>query len=580
MNRAGGDMRRVTTRAGVLAALILFLGAGTALAAPPYTSVKETYIVPTRPGDIYVEVTRPVDNGQLVRGPAILTYSPYSVLGRGGYGDVSRGYVKIFADVVGTGNSGGCYDYGGDGEKQSGYDLVEWIARQPWSTGKVGMTGGSYNGTTAIAAAVTRPPHLTTVVPEAAISRWYEYAFSGGIRYLDNTENPADEGFDTPLAFDFGLAVPPPIDAQDPTWADRVASTVRVCDEVEHTMHGYDFDTPDYDAFWQERDFVQSAGSVKIPVLLAYNWGDWNVKQEESVNFFRALKTSSSRHLYAGTRYSGHGTPGGGYAAAKTAWFDHYLMGISNGANLMPTVTSQTSTYDAAAEWNAGPWPKTTAVTLSAQEDKTDPDYRWKLLPAFTTPAAPTAATFVSTGANTESVANANPRTNQAWLWFESPALTTDVRIFGEVKVTLWSTIARRWITYTPTIVDIDPAKRLIGPGTLLAQDDRGLISVTRGWLDTRYRNSLKSQELVTPGTSFSTVVVTKPTDYTFKAGHLIGLQVQTEIAEWSVPKPADPSCTSPTCNVVRIDWEGGQTRVVLPIVGSVSKPSKLFAAQ
>jgi len=135
----------------------------------------ETYIAPTRHGQIYVEVVRPVDSaGNTVRAPAIFTLSPYSVLGRNGDASryVPRGYARVWADVVGTGNSGGCYDYGGIREKESGYDLVEWIARQPWSTGKVAMIGGSYNGTTANATAVMRPPHLTTIVPEAAISRW------------------------------------------------------------------------------------------------------------------------------------------------------------------------------------------------------------------------------------------------------------------------------------------------------------------------------------------------------------------------------------------------------------------------
>jgi len=66
-----------------------------------------------------------------VKGPAIFTYSPYSVLGSNGDQDrwVPRGYVRVWADVVGTGNSGGCYDYGGTREKRTGHALVEWIAR-------------------------------------------------------------------------------------------------------------------------------------------------------------------------------------------------------------------------------------------------------------------------------------------------------------------------------------------------------------------------------------------------------------------------------------------------------------------
>ena len=111
-------LRGLASRIAVLATLIFFFGAvSTALAGPPYTSVKSSHIVPTRHGDLYVEVTRPLDSGQMVPGPAIITYSPYSVLGRGGYWRRQPRLREVFADVVGTGNSGGCYDYGGKREK-------------------------------------------------------------------------------------------------------------------------------------------------------------------------------------------------------------------------------------------------------------------------------------------------------------------------------------------------------------------------------------------------------------------------------------------------------------------------------
>ncbi len=309
----------LTLAVGLVAGLIATGGAPAA--AKDFEILNETYVVETRDAQIYVEVARPVDGTKTVKAPAILTYSPYSVLSSGGrtagWDDyITDGYARVFADVVGTGNSGGCYDYGGMREKRTAYDLVEWIAKQKWSTGKVAMTGGSYNGTTANAAAVMRPPHLTTIVPEAAISRWYGYAYSGGIRYAMNSEalgpqGPGavdDEGLDTPLLFDFGFAIPPPTDPTDPTWASRVQSSITPCDEITHTEHGYD-DTPDYDKFWTKRDYLRDAHKITIPVLVAANWGDWNVKQEESWNWFKALKNSEKRVLYMGTRWKGHGPP-------------------------------------------------------------------------------------------------------------------------------------------------------------------------------------------------------------------------------------------------------------------------------
>ena len=300
------------------------------------------------------------------------------------------------------------------------------------------------------------------------------------------------------------------------------------------------------------------------------------MKQENSINFYRALTGSVNRKLYAGTRWQGHGTPGGDFQTTVDAWFDHYLLGVPNGIEKMPDVHSQMSTYDGPTAWYAGAWPKTTNVTLFPQYVSAA-EYPWRLLPSSpkSTATSPQ-ATFLSTGRNTETYANTNPRANDGWLWFETPRLAQDVRIFGEVRVLLWSTIQRTWITYTPTIVDVDPAQRLLGPGLALALDTQGQYSATRGWLDTRYRQSLATQTLIDPGQAFGTTIVEKPQDYTFKKGHFIGLNVQTEINEWSLPK-AYSACTSVVCNTVRVNWEKGETTVTLPVVNAPRTPATLF---
>ena len=81
-----------------------------------------------------------------------------------------------------------------------------------------------------------------------------------------------------------------------------------------------------------------------------------------------------------------------------------------------------------------------------------------------------------------------------------------------------------------------------------------------------------------TPGQPFGTTIVEKPQDYTFKKGHFIGLNVQTEIDDWSLPK-AYPGCTSVVCNTVRVNWEKGQTTVTLPVVNAPKSPAALFVA-
>jgi X-Pro dipeptidyl-peptidase len=590
---------RTSRRTFFALALVVCLTGGVLFAAPapadpPYQmSEPKEFIVKTPLGGIFVEAILPLKDGKPVTAPTILTYSPYSVLGRNGDANVwvPRGYARLYADVVGTGNSGGCWDYGGNAEKKTGYKVVEWIADQKWSNGKVAMTGGSYNGTTAIATATTKPPHLVTIVPEAAIGRWYDYAFSGGIRYAWTNEaighqgpdSVADEGLDTPLAFDFGFAIPPPTDVQNEGWADRVASTITPCDEVAHTEHGYD-QTPDYDKFWRERDYVKDLDKVKIPVLVAHNWGDWNVKQVEAWDVFHALKNSRKRVLFTGTRWVGHGVPGGDYQKAKTAWMDHYLLGNDTGANKFPSVVSQTSDSEGPGKWFEG-MPHTTDVSLFAQFVPVRPgsgQYQWQLLPRRPEPPgialADTTASFPSTNINTESHANHHMRQNHDWQWFESPPLKQDTRIFGEIKVQVYLSTSREWVTMTPTVVDVDLDDHLVVSGQHVGSTDpSSLISVTRGWLDSRYRSGLAKQVPMKNG-KVTMTVVEKPQDYTFKAGHIIGLSIQTEILEWSLPKPYP--CDSEACVNVQVNWQEGKSRLIIPVVGHVHDAADLFGGK
>lgn len=85
-----------------------------------------------------------------------------------------RGYVVVAVDSRGTYNSEGAFDPFDPKHKSDGYDLVEWIANQPWSNGKVGMIGASYGGWTQWWTASTAPPHLSAIVPECAPSDQFE----------------------------------------------------------------------------------------------------------------------------------------------------------------------------------------------------------------------------------------------------------------------------------------------------------------------------------------------------------------------------------------------------------------------
>ncbi len=97
--------------------------------------------------------------------PVILTRTPYGKDTM--YGPATHkaylkaGYIRVVQDVRGKFKSEGEYA-AFENDIEDGYDTIEWIARQPWSNGKVGMVGPSAMGIATDLAAMAAPPHLVT----------------------------------------------------------------------------------------------------------------------------------------------------------------------------------------------------------------------------------------------------------------------------------------------------------------------------------------------------------------------------------------------------------------------------------
>ncbi len=120
--------------------------------------------------------------GQTEPLPVVFTLTPYigdSYHERGLY-FARHGYVFVLVDVRGRGSSGGRFTPFAQ-EARDGYDVVEFLARQPWSNGKVAMWGGSYAGYDQWATLKAAPPHLATIVPAAAVHPGLDFPDSGGI---------------------------------------------------------------------------------------------------------------------------------------------------------------------------------------------------------------------------------------------------------------------------------------------------------------------------------------------------------------------------------------------------------------
>ncbi|HVE74721.1 MAG TPA: CocE/NonD family hydrolase [Mycobacteriales bacterium] len=166
-----------------------------------FETAKEKTSIPAADGTkLYTEVTRPTKAGKY---PVILELSPYhgtladregtrifpgpvdasnKKIGLTGY-FAPRGYAVVMVDLRGTGRSGGCLDHMGPKDQSDAKAVVEWAASQPWSNGRVGMTGHSYVGSTPQMAAAQNPKGLVTIVPSAGLGAMYHHEFQDGVPY-------------------------------------------------------------------------------------------------------------------------------------------------------------------------------------------------------------------------------------------------------------------------------------------------------------------------------------------------------------------------------------------------------------
>jgi uncharacterized protein len=137
--------------------------------------------IPARDG-VKLNATVFTPHGQKQPLPVIFTFTPYigdSYTDRAVY-FAKHGYVYALVDVRGRGNSGGEFEPFVN-EGHDGYDVVEWLAKQPYCNGKVTMWGGSYAGFDQWTVLKESPPHLATIVPAAAAHPGVDFPFQYNI---------------------------------------------------------------------------------------------------------------------------------------------------------------------------------------------------------------------------------------------------------------------------------------------------------------------------------------------------------------------------------------------------------------
>jgi putative CocE/NonD family hydrolase len=204
------------------------------------------------------------------RFPVVLEMTPYGRNGVCGCTTpdtfATRGIIGVVADVRGTGGSGGSLkdNYFSPREARDGYDLVEYFATRPYSTGKVGMTGGSYLGITQYLTAEQQPPHLAVITPIVALSDLYRDAYThGGIPNLSfDAQYIGVQGGPGALSAN-----------NDPSLlADTVQS--KLGQSPPGTIAFDYLARPDDDPFYRARSPIYHAADITVPTLIVGQWHD------------------------------------------------------------------------------------------------------------------------------------------------------------------------------------------------------------------------------------------------------------------------------------------------------------------
>lgn len=274
---------------------------------------------------------------------------------------VRNGYAAAFFSVRGTGNSGGCLEFGGPAAQQDQAVLVDWLAAQQWSNGRVGMGGLSAMGTTPWEAAVRAPGALKTIVVSGIIIDWYTLQHTPqGATY------PIVPFFDAQIRASYSL-LPPLGGGPEHATAGRVpVIPERACPQTadHHVEQTRAFATDFRDAtYWDSRRLIDRLDEVTSAVLLAHGFLDQeqHAFQESAV---WATATNAPKRQVVGQW--GHEFPLPERASLDPAWrnntwsplliewLDFWLKGIGEPPEHLGRVDYQ----DSAKTWRqSSSWP-------------------------------------------------------------------------------------------------------------------------------------------------------------------------------------------------------------------------------
>lgn len=511
--------------------------------APLFGQSAKQEMVPMRDGvRLATSIYLPEGDGPW---PVILTRTPYGkdvMYGPATHKDyLKAGYVRVVQDVRGKFKSEGKYVAFAD-DMEDGYDTIEWIAKQPFSNGKVGMVGPSAMGIATDLAAMTSPPHLVTGFVNVATGTRFQHSnYPGGVFLLNlNEEWLRRQGV-------------PPADVPRPL--NRV-----------------------YDDFAQKQDMRRYYDKINIPM---YNVGGWydiflegNIDAFEGLQYHGGPNARGNQKLMMGA--FGHGPLSGDlkYPAAagnlnggdQIRWFDYWMKGIDNGIMKEPAVRyyMMGDTTDKSApgnEWRTtASWPPPSTatsyyLTISHTLVTSKPSGGGKLS-YIDDPHNPIPAIGGNNLMMDRGPMDQRKVSNRAdILKFETEALKQAVEIAGPMHAQLTVSTDAEDTDFIVKLVDVYPN----GYEALVMDQPYRL----------RYWKSLLHAERVEKNKPYPITVDLWSTALVFNAGHKIAVQVQSTSSPryevhsntWEPVKSYDLAVKA--TNTIYLD---GTSKIVLPV--------------
>lgn len=470
---------------------------------------------------------------------------------------LARGFANVYAGGIGTRDSDGIRTCGSAAETSSTIAIIEWLAgnrraftnrtdrieiKADWCNGNVAMTGKSYLGTLATAAATTGVAGLKTIIAEAAISSWYDYYRDNGLVVA-----PVDcQGEDADVLA--ALCQSRQKDAADKQKVAKVFSQ-----ELAKLKAGQDRTSGNYNAFWDARNYRKDVANTKADVVLVHGLNDWNVKPRNAEKMWQALKQTKVNRkliLHQGKHIYINNMPSLDFTDMMNLWLSYELYDVANNApKVLPNVTIQD---------NRQP------ETWHAYHDWAPSDRKRQLF--YFTPdklqtAEPTNAAFVPfKDANTAAfnqrdkdehrwlndfiLANSPYQANQAL--FKTQPLSQPLLIDGNIEITLQAAVDQTTGLLSVMVIDYGNDQRLGADPTVVERDGYQLTPagqtqdlvefqlqkptayqlITRGHINLQNRTGADQVTAVKPNEFYTVHFALQPTHFKVAAGHQLGVIV------------------------------------------------------